>query len=151
MQEGNVRSFDEILRARDPNLPLLASQAAIELDNLIQNKTTELSATKRLATLLSRSFEAKQGVPSYHSLSDPATMTVVSRALLASHWGVQVLTISDLAREAVSVAERLQNTRADADRKSLEVVRAFCAALSECAASYLQSRYSQLPTHPYRR
>jgi hypothetical protein len=151
MQEVNGRSFNEILRARDPNLPLLASQAAIELDNLILSKSTELSATRQLGTLLSKSFGVEQGVPSIHSLSDPGTMTVVSRALLSSITGAQVRTVSDLAREAAQVAVKLRDTGVTADRESLEFARAFCVALSECAASYLQSRYSQLPAHPNRR
>lgn len=151
MQTANARSFDEFLRARDPNLPLLASQAAIELDNLILKKSTELCATRQLGALLSKSFEAEAGAPSHRSLSDPGTMTVVSHALSKSTLAVPVHTINDLVREAAKAAAKLQNTVVTADRESLEFARSFCAALSECAASYLQSRYAQVPTHPYRR
>ena len=143
---------DEILRALDPDLPLLASQAAIELDTLIRKKTTKLSATRRLASLLSKSFEGAQKGPQHHSLVDPATVTLVSRAFLQSHsGGPPVRTVNDLVREASKVAVSLKNTHPDAGQKSLEKARGFCAALAESAASYLQSRYDDFPTHPYRR
>ena len=146
-----VKETEEILSALDPDLPLLASQAAIELDNFIRSKGTEFSATKRLALLLSRSFETMQGLPAHSSLADPATVSLVSRAFHIAQWAGPVRTVNELASEAWKVATKLENTSIEADPGSLKGVRAFCAALAECSASYLQSRYSHFPAHPYRR
>ena len=141
---------DEILRALDPNLPLLASQAAIELDILIRGKVADLAATKRLASMLSKSIKgAQEGTePKFF---DPATATLITSAFRQSEWAAPIQTVTDLVTEATKVAVNLENPSLDANRKSLVQARAFCAALAESAASYLQSRYFQFPTHPYRR
>ena len=143
---------DEILRALDPDLPLLASQAAIELDTLIRKKTTKLSATRRLASMLSKSFPRTEEGKEPKFFIDPAAATLITRAFHQSHGGGQpVRTVNDLRREASKVALSLKNTSPGAGQKSLVEARAFCAALAESAASYLQSRYAEFPTHPYRR
>ena len=141
---------EETLSALDPDLPLIASRAAIELDTLIRNKATELSFTKRLASRLSKSFKGTEDEPRPQFLVDPATATLVTRAFQQSQWTGTVRTVNDLFTEASKIAVSLENPRENSDRKTLEEARAFCAALAESAASYLQSRYSQFPTHPFR-
>ena len=147
----DMKPENEFLTALNPELPLIASQAAIELDLLIRHQVSNLSATKRLASLLAQSFSGESNLAGPRFLVDPSTATVVSRALEEAHLGGEVRTINDLTQEAWKVSERLQASGPNEDKESLERVRAFCAALSESAASYLQTRYSQIPTHPYRR
>ncbi len=138
------------LRALDPNLPLLASQAAIELDSLIRKKKSNLSATKRLADLLTNSLGSPPEAPTKGSLMDPTTATLINRVLHESRWG-SPKTTSELIDQAWSIARGLHETDADADRELLKKIQAFCAVLSECAAAHLQSVYSRRPAHEYRR
>ena len=140
----------DTFRPLDPNLPLLASQAAIELDVLLRNKKTDLSATKRLGQLLENSLEHAVTATSPSSLIDPTTVTLINRALLESQWS-KPQTTRQLVEQAWSLAKDLHQTEKDADHKSLKKVQAFCVALSECAASYLESVHSWRPSHEYRR
>jgi hypothetical protein len=139
------------LSALDPNLSLLAAQAAIELDCLVREEETDLASAKRLAILLSNSIKRSAGQQGSKPLVDPTTLTLMSRAFDASNWGKQIQTVDDLIVEACRVAADLQSPEKSEDRKMLESIRAFCAALAEGAASYIQLIHCQRPTHPYRR
>lgn len=141
------------LRALDPGLPLLASQAAIELDTLIAGEEIQPRAVHRLARILSNSFEtpieAGQGATSVKSLMDPATVNVLSRALDTS--GHEVKDLEELIDKARSVANRLVETSKTAEQGTLERARTFCVALSRYAAAYRQSIHDLQPQHPFRR
>ncbi|MBI1955508.1 MAG: hypothetical protein HYS38_03855 [Acidobacteria bacterium] len=141
----------ETLRALDPDLPLLASKAAIELDVFIRGNAGELKATKLLASMISRSFPGGEEGKEPKFFIDPAAATLITSAFHQSGWAGSVKTVADLVREAAKVAVNLENPSLDVNRETLGQARAFCAALAESAASYLHSRYSQHPAHPYRR
>lgn len=143
-------SLRDILRALDPSLSLLASQAAIELDIVIRGEEVSLESTKRLAQLLSQSFERLTDTPSRPSLVDPTTASLMTRVFEASRWSTKVRTVDDLINEALRVASVLHSTGTLDQTMSLQEIRAFCAALSECAASYVESIHER-PTHPFRR
>jgi hypothetical protein len=135
-------------------LPLLAVRAAIELDSIIrQGGTSDLAATSRLAELLSESFTRKENEKAAEQPHlDPTTIALMSQALDASKWDVQVRTVSELVQEALNIVKRLESPRkADEPKESLKNLRAFCAALAECAAAQVQSMHSWRPAHPYRR
>ena len=132
-------------------LPLLASKAAIELDTLIQGKIAELTATKLLASMLSRSFPGGEEGKEPKFFIDPTAAALITSAFHQSGWAGSVKTVDELVREAAKVAVNLENPSLDVNRETLRQARAFCAALAESAAAYLHSRYSQHPTHPYRR
>src|SRR5437762_14303583 len=76
-------STSDSLSALSPDLPLLAARAAIELDNLIRQRHSNLENVQLLASRLTNSIE-----PSSQSdrrfTSDPATLDIVARALGAS-------------------------------------------------------------------
>jgi len=140
---------EETLRTLN-NLPLLASQAAIELDALFRNVATESRATKALALWLSTSFQGLQEGPEHSFLVDPPTESLVTRAFQQAQWAISVRTVTDLSIEASKLANSLRDMRVDSDRKAMADARAFCAALAESAALYLHSQYFQGPKHPFR-
>ena len=140
------KTVKDTILALDPNLPLLASQAAIELDNLIRGQNTDFPATKRLASVLNESIDgAQEGTE--RKFFVPSTATLIIGAFRQSAWAVPVHTVTDLVVETAKVTATLKNLSPHADRKSLEQVRAFCAALAESVASYQHARYSQFSMH----
>lgn len=142
---------EENLRALDPNLPLLASQAAIELDALLCNVGTEPRAIKKLALWLTSSFQGLPEGPEHNFLVDPPTESLLTRAFQQAQWAIPVRTVTDLSAEASKLANSLRDINADSDHNKMVVARAFCAALAESAALYLHSQYLQGPIHPFRR
>ena len=79
------------LSALDPDLALLASEAAIDIDNMLSKKETDLKqdidleAIHRLAELLSNSIDVNAGADALQSLMDPSTITVLNEAGVRSH------------------------------------------------------------------
>ncbi len=141
------------LRALDPALPLLASEAAIELDTIIAGEEVEPRAIHRLAKILRNSLETSAetapGSTGAKSLMDPATINVLSRALVTS--GDEVTDLQQLIVKAGSLADRLVETNSTTKPETLEWFRTFCVALSRYAAAYRQSIHDLQPQHPFRR
>src|SRR4029077_14693068 len=84
------------LEVLDPDLPLLASQAALELDNKSLGQDVELTAVKQLAGALKNSFVSFD-TTARKSLVDPGAATVLGRALQAARWIRQPSTLDELS------------------------------------------------------
>jgi hypothetical protein len=140
----------EILRAQDLNLPFLASQAAIELDNRLLGSANGLDSVKALADRLRNATEPVNGSEKRRPLMDLPTLNVFCSALTASQ-GHGVKTLSDLAGEAARLAGDLDSSSVNDDNQQLTQLRSFCVALSRAASAYLQSVQQMEPTHPFRR
>lgn len=131
------------LSAFDPGLPFLATQAAIELDNLLLNKDVEgemLSAVRDLAELLQNS--TKQGVVPEErtSLMDPTTVSVFSNAIAAcEHHPVR--TMRELALSAWTISRELDTPNEEADVGRIERLRSFCNSLAHSAIARERSRF----------
>lgn len=128
---------------------LIASQAAIELDNLILGKRKNLKAVGKLAGILRENLGTS---PATHTV--PGTLTLVGNAMNRSGYKPTVKTVTDLITEAKTVVDNLEGTsvsKGTRDQKALPKLREFCAALSLCSASYLQSVHASRPSHPFRR
>lgn len=146
-----MTNHGEMLSPLDPDLPLLASQAAIEVDRVIRQQPIGFTAVKKLASLLSNSVEVGPDPGSTFALIDPTTAALVTRAFRVSKVGADVRTVDELAHKAWDIAQSLNKSDESSDAESLLTIRAFCVALSECAASYVQSVYAERPSHPHRR
>ncbi len=133
------------LRALDPDLPMLASQAAIELDNIRLGRSDETPAVDRLRGLLENSIESDPSAPGHRALIDSTTVTLIERALSDSYQTAPK-TLDELLQKACEVADNLKTPVAT----QIERVRAFCVALSRCA-SYYQSTNRVRASHPFRR
>jgi hypothetical protein len=133
----------------DSNLSSLASTAAIEFDNLLLGKESDLQAATTLAERLRNSFEPNNGVGTPKSLMDPATLTILGEAAIKSNFQPNIVDVSDLISHALSIADNLTDKEQDEDR--LKWARTFCLALSKCAEAYRRSIYDLRPSHPFRR
>lgn len=137
------------LRVLDTDLPILASEAAIDIQNILSNESEDLTAIQRLAQRLKNSIEADTTGGSPHSLMDPATLSVLSEAMVQSVEGFASQSVEDLLREAFKIAGELSDTKSN--RPSLEQARDFCVALSRAAMAYHKSIRDLSPSHPFRR
>jgi len=138
------------LRPLDPDLPLLAAQAAIELDALRLSKYTEMTAFKELRSMLKNSFFENAGADRRKSLIDPGAESLLSYSLTASEWSGSV-TQQELVEEAWKLVGKMETAEQVDDKKVIEKIRDFCVALSGCAASYRETIQGTTPVPPYRR
>ena len=142
----------EQLRVVDPDLPFLASRAAIELDNLLLGRSKTLISVIALATRLRNSFRLDANGGSPRSLVDPATLTVLGEAINRSTVHPPLTSVEDLIKKACAIADDLtKKTDPKDDRESLIWARAFCVALSHLASAYHKSIFDLRPPHPFRR
>lgn len=140
------------LRVLDPNLPFLASTAAIELDNLLLGRKTNLKPVYILQGMLKDSFEIDRENGATRSLMDPSTLTVLGEAINTSQDQRRVTKIEDLIATASSIANDLsRRTNTKNNRERLEWARAFCVSLSRLTAAYHKSIFDLRPQHPFRR
>ena len=127
-------------RSLDSDLPFLASQAAIELDNLLLGKNVDLKAVKRLAQQLEDSTAQGVGTENRISLMDPATVSVFSNAISTS--GMQeVKTLGELAGKAWQIARELQGSQEDSEKQRLQQLGTFCTHLARSAIAHERALY----------
>lgn len=134
-----------------PELASLASDAAVELDLLINGEETDLSSVKELARYLSETSDHEPAATGERRLSvDTATETILGRAFVQAgddHANI----LNNLFDRTRTVASELSSADSSHDQGSLEWVRAFCLALSQSASAYRQLILNSRPENPYRR
>lgn len=143
-------------RALDPQTPLLAAKAAIQLDNLLLRRRgvypheTPVDAWERLGQLLFVITNGNRDKGAYRALIDPVSASVLRNAL---EQRPQKITSSDQLLEA------LRNIVRIIDRDALEkladeqlaFLRDFCVALSNESAASRQSAIGSRPLPSYKR
>ena len=136
----------------DPDLPLLASQAAIELQCVLRgDQNTSLKAVQRLGDRLEASFRRSDNGTVRNRAADPSTVCLVRTALNEVEWAGSVTTLEELVSHATKLAESLRASQPSSEREGLVRIRDFCATLARCAAAFLRSLYFGRPANPYRR
>jgi hypothetical protein len=143
MSVSNDPSPVDIMLVQDPEFSLLASKAAIELDNLLLGEGSNLESVQQLAESLRNSLGAGA------SLVDAGTLGVFGQAIEASCPQAPV-SVSQIVVEANRVAGLLSSSAESPGRPALESLRAFCVALSRAAASYRMTIGADLYDHPFR-
>lgn len=143
------------LRASDPRLPLVASQAAIEFDNAIQGKVVEFKSAKRLAKFLEDSFEQPVGYSVKRLSLDTSTAGIIGHALNNSSCGVNIRTIEEVVEKAYELVESIKKIPTSDDQNfdqlRLKELRAFCVAFGNTLVAYRNSLQDFRPFSTYRR
>lgn len=141
------------LRILDPEFSMIASQAAIELDNVILGRPNARSiAIKKLAEFIKHSLEQKTShVGQAERMNFDSNTIVVLGNAFDTMSEKHAKTVGDLLKEALEVADKLESSEIDKDRPTLEQMREFCVALASCVSFYRQSVEDWMPTHPRRR
>jgi hypothetical protein len=140
-QNGRVQ-----LSSTDVNIPLLAVEAANELDELIEGRTTTLESVSRLADVVKQSFRLGQSFEPRQNFVDSGTVAVFSQAIDESARR-KVTTMQELVKQAMEIVRTLESS---APGMNLEGTRDFCIALSSAAAAYQQSIFEMRPLNPLR-
>lgn len=145
--EGQSESAMSVL---DEDLSFLATQAALELDMLMEDKDCELEAVKRLSDVMNGSFRPFQPPTGQSSMLDPATATIVNRAFSDSDLA-QLETVDELILKSLKLAEELAS-QVDPSRRNggLEKMKRFCIALARCSSAYRETVLGHRTKHPYR-
>jgi hypothetical protein len=135
----------------DPKLPWLASNAAVELDLLINGDSADLGAVRQLGERLRLALDkptADQPARGLHV--DTETETILGQAFTQAGDDPETI-LGRLMHRTEEISAQLSSAEAGSGQKSLERLRAFCLALSQSAAAYRQSVIEVRPPHPYRR
>src|SRR5262249_55242582 len=139
---------DSLVPALRSDLPLLASRAALELDNQLQQKPVSFENVRMLAQRLQESTNVSSGGNERKFIADPAMSDMIIRAIDALQPPVQ--SIQDAAREAWEIAESLhsvEQTHCSPEESSLKKLRTFCNALARSAAIYRHMIEEVQPNH----
>lgn len=135
------------------DLPSLACEAAVEIDNLARGRNGDLSAVRALADTITKSVTVDQP-SSPASLLNPTTAVVLRRAIGAVTGAGQPRKLDELLSKASEIAASLRSVAATPETppmpRTLEELRAFCVALSNSAAAARRPPIER-PEHPFRR
>lgn len=143
-QNGRVQ-----LSSTNANIPLLAIEAANELDELIEGRTTELESVNRLAEVLRQSFRPDPS-GERQSFVDSGTIAVFSQAIDELSAGKGVSTVNELVQQAMEIVKTLETSATGGPAQELEKIRDFCIALASAATAYQQSIFEMRPSNPLR-
>jgi hypothetical protein len=151
MTEANSIASGRIdLSSTEANIPLLAIEAANELDEFTEGRATSFDYVKRLAEILKKSFRLDQKSEHRQSFVDSGTVAVFSQAIDYLAPGEQISTLEELAQRAMEIVSGLEQSASSQEKFDLKKMRDFCIALSNAAAAYQQSIYEMRPSHPFR-
>lgn len=143
----------QTLRAFDPNLPALASQAAIEIDNILVHHAAPggHGAIRKLAQALRTSTGTPNEAPQHIGL-DPVTLNVLHGAV-RGHTSYVPENLNALLEQSQELAGELENAASipDLDGEILRRLRDFCVALSGHARAYAQAKHESSDRHPFRK
>jgi len=137
-------------RALDADLPFLASEVAIDIDNILKGKAKEQSAMRLLAEKLSGAIETDtQGTP-LRSRMDMATLGVMGEAFSESFNMQSKQNINDLLAKAGQIIKILMDNNPGTNPSELKKAHSFCIALSRASAAYSESIRDLRTAHPNR-
>ena len=136
------------LRPRDPDLPVLAARAAIEIEGFRLGKRPEesLGAVREMTGLIKNSFVIEPG-SSKRLFVDHGAATVIGQSL---NWNPKAKSMSELVREAWEIVGELEKLQPQ-KKGALERVRDFFVALSKRSAAYREALRGAKAAPPYRR
>ena len=135
MNPGDMRRVaPQPLHVLDADLPYIASEAAVEIDNIIAGHSEDPTAFKELARRLNRSFGDPPSPDQPKYMVDAGTLTVVDEAIRRTG-GEPTANLSDVVKRAVRLAA-LSDPWSGEHKSDLEWALAFCLALSRATARY---------------
>ena len=134
----------------DPDLPLLAAQAAIEVEMFRLGKSTRLSSVHNIASLTSISSGIKSSSNPNRSLVDPVGGSVFAKAFSSSLSSKPTTSLEQLEIASEEMARELGEIgpQSSSSSKQLTTIRDFCAALSRystVAQAFVSGESSQKP------
>lgn len=127
----------------DPNLPLLASHAAIEIDCMLQNRGFGVTAFCQLADLLKALLESGE-----RPTPEATTMAVLGGALVELQGHAPADSLDQMVKRAIEIAHI---DPCQGETGTLQAAKQFCLALSRSASAHRLASRPVIPPHPSRR
>ncbi len=143
---------DQPLDALNPDLPFLAANAALELDNFLKDTASSLGYVQQLERMLELSSRAQSVVGGRtRLLVDPVSSSVLSRALVASNQSSPD-SLQDLVHAISELSGYMKQLRGgDVAKDMVATLRDFCVALSTYASASRRTIYGKEPVHQFRK
>lgn len=131
-----LEKLDPWLRISDPNLPRLATRAAVELDGLRRNSGNEVKALECLRELLVNGIRQRAVAPALANtqLFDTGTMVSLTNAFKAARYDGP-RKVNEFYERAAAVAEDLGAVASGAPQAKIDQVAEFCVALAREATT----------------
>lgn len=148
--ELQVSHGDKGIRILDPKLPILAAEAAIDIDNMLLGGDVNKEAIHQLAAQLNNSFTIEGAGGTHHNLMDSATLTILGE-VIADTEDTSSLEVEGLLKKVAEIANELSSENPLDNQRALERARDFCIALSRAAVSFNSSIIDLEPAHPFRK
>lgn len=143
-------SSEASMSVLDEDLTFLATQAAIELDELMRGESISVEAIPKLSDVISNSVKS-YNVSGRSASLDPATATVINRAFIDSNIA-DLSTVDELIQKSLELAGTLQSqVQPDQRNGDMASLKKFCLALARCSAAYRESVLGNRPIHPFRK
>ncbi len=144
-----IQNMPVQLTGENANLPLLAIEAANELDELIEGRKTSLDSVEQLAGTLKTSFRLDSNGPG-RSFVDSGAVAVFAQAIDEICADKTVSTVEQLVRRAQEIVQGLESSAKGSPNQGLAEMRDFCIALANAATAYQQSIFEMRPLNPLR-
>lgn len=138
------------LGINDARLPLLVSQAALELDRAAKDNATSLSHANDFFVFLRESLEVDAGERTSHWL-DPDTVDVFEHALRNSGKAQELRTVQDVIREALQFVGGISEKIERGSELDKEDLLRFCVAFGNGLLAHRAQYRPEFPANPYRR
>jgi hypothetical protein len=150
----SAKAEDGVGTATPPDLPTLACEAAIEIDDLVRGRGSDLTAVRLLAATIADSVRLEE-LTSPASLLYPATAIMLRRAIGSVPGAGEPRKLDELLNTAGEYVKSLRKLGAEGMTTSppseeLATLRALCVALSTHAGTAHRSPFDR-PHHPLRR
>jgi len=144
------------------DLASLACHAALDLDDLLLDRTQGVESIAGLKVLLMDSLRLKDGEhkdgQGYSMVSlDPATVIAMRYALSNTRTNFCPTTTQEIVKEADTLIKKLgeiavnPSSYVSSNREGVKALRDLCLALSRQATSRVPAFQDRLPKHPFRR
>lgn len=146
MQNAQVAEFYGL----DPDLPSIAALAAAEVDEVIHKRSTAFENLKRLAQLLSTSFDRTNRQQGSKRLLDPVSMNVVVSTLRDAH-ASKLSSYDELADASLQLANQMKEVTENDNEPLLVDLKRFCLALSKYSLASKESISTSSSVSRYKR
>lgn len=142
------------LRANDTDLPLAAARAAIQLDNVLLGRGSNLSSVLQFTELL-EGLVREGASPSQGTFTDYSTVVVVGSAMTGSEWCSSAVTVEELVNQAARMVGDIKQVEhpdngSAVEQEEIRRLRDFFVALSRSALASRGPLHGEMPDHPYR-
>jgi hypothetical protein len=131
-------------------LAVLASTAAVVLDDRARGREVELTPVNRLASWLRSTINRLDPLAQNRALIDPGTAQLLNRTFRSSPQSSSSIRIEVLFGQARDLGDRLYRV-SEAPQREVQQLRDLCLAFSRAAQVESASRREQKPTSKFRR